>query len=81
MITDAEGLTAEGMSKEVKCTFSDQASASGNAGNGSNGKGNNGTNGSVKTGDEAQGILYLVVLLAALGAGTVVVLRRRARQF
>ena len=23
MITDAEGLTAEGMSKEVKCTFSD----------------------------------------------------------
>ncbi len=68
------------MSKEVKCTFSDQASASGNAGNGSNGKGNNGTNG-VKTGDEAQGILYLVVLLAALGAGTVVVLRRRARQF
>ena len=81
MITDAEGLTAEGMSKEVKCTFSDQASASGNAGNGSNGKGNTGTNGSVKTGDEAQGILYLVVLLAALGAGTVVVLRRRARQF
>ena len=43
--------------------------------------GNNGTNGSVKTGDEASGIMYLVVLLAAMGTGITVILRKRAKQF
>ena len=81
-IADEEGLTAEGMSKDVACTFTAQATSdSTGSGNGNAGTGNNGTNGSVKTGDEASGIMYLVVLLAALGAGITVILRKRAKQF
>lgn len=81
-IADEEGLTAEGMSEDVACTFKAQA-ASDNTGSGKGnaGTGNNGTNSSVKTGDEASGIMYLVVLLAALGAGITVILRKRAKQF
>lgn len=76
-ITDENGLSASGTSEEVKCTF--KAAGASGTGN-TNGTGNaNGISGTVKTGDESHAVAYLLVLLAALGAGIMAVSRKRAR--
>ena len=70
----------EGGNYSVKVTITDENGLSASGTGNTNGTGNaNGISGTVKTGDESHAVAYLLVLLAALGAGIMAVSRKRAR--